>query len=557
MEVDPISLEVFRQALVGIAEEMGMKMKRAAFSSIIKERDDRSCAFFTPDLEMVAQADHLPSHLGILLFSAKNAIKEIGVENLRPGDITIHNDPYIGGSHLPDVITIAPIFYSGELVALNAVMAHWTDIGGSSPGSLGGDAREILAEGLRIPPIKIVSEGRLCEDLVKLIGTNVRVKDDIMGDLRAQIAANKIGEQRFINLLKRYSVPTAHAYMDEIIEYSYRRTVQELKKLPEGTYSFEDWLEDDGTTGQPVRIVATVRVKAGQIEVDFTGSSEQRPGPVNAVFSVTSSAVFFTLKCFLDPTIPTNAGVFRPVKIIAPKGTVVNAAPPAAVAGGSLETSQRMVDALLGAFSKIVPGKVTAAGAGTFNCVSFGGFDPFRRKPFVILEQTCGGGGARPTKDGLKAVRYNISNTPNNPIEVIESEFPLLVESYELRPDSGGAGKRMGGLGTRKAYRLLADADISILAERAKLAPWGLFGGKCGATGHYEIITKEGPSTVLPSKSSYRAKADDLFLDCTPGGGGYGPAAQRDRQLIEDDLKQGYVSEEFASKEFGLTRQGV
>lgn len=554
MEVDPISLEVFRQELIGIAEEMGMKMKSAAFSTIIKERDDRSCAFFTPDLEMVAQADHLPTHLGILLFSAKNAIKDIGVENLRPGDITIHNDPYIGGSHLPDVITIAPIFYSGELVGLNAVMAHWTDIGGFSPGSLGGEAREILAEGLRIPPIKIVSQGRLCNDVLKLISTNVRVKDDIMGDLRAQIAANKIGEGRFINFLKRYGVATTHAYMKEIIEYSYRRTVQELKKLPDGVYSFEDYLEDDGTTGEPVKIMVTVRVKSGELEVDFTGSSEQRRGPVNAVFSVTSSAVFFTLKCLLDPTIPTNAGVFKPIKIIAPKGTVVNAIPPAAVAGGSLETSQRMVDALLGAFSKIVPDKVTAAGAGTFNCVSFGGHDPFRLKPFVIIEQTCGGGGARPTKDGLKAARYNISNTPNNPIEVIESEFPLVVESYELRPDSGGAGMYMGGLSTRKAYRFLADADISILAERAKIAPWGLFGGKCAATAHYEVIAKDGRSTVLPSKSSYRAKAGDLFLDCTAGGGGYGLVAKRPRNMIEDDLKQGYITEEFAAKEFGLKK---
>ena len=555
MAVDPIRMEVFRQGIIGIAEEMGMKMKRAAFSTIIKERDDRSCAFFTPDLEMVAQADHLPSHLGLLVHAVRNAILRIGPENLRPGDITIHNDPFIGGSHLPDITTIMPVFVDGEIMGYNAVIAHWTDVGGRAPGSLAGDAKSVVEEGLRLPPMKMVEEGKVREDLLELILSNVRVPDDIRGDLRAQLAANRVGEQRFQELAGKSGKDELKELMAAIIDYSYRRTRREIGKLPDGSYTFEDALDDDGSSDDPLPIKVRVDISGEDMKVDFSGSAAQRPGPVNAVLSVTHSATYFTLKCLIDPNIPTNSGVFRSVEIVAPPGTIVNAAPPAAVGGGSLETSQRIVDTLIGCFSQFVPDRMSAAGSGTFNCVTFGGFDPIRNRPFVILEQNSGGGGGRKGRDGLKAARNNISNTPNNPIEVVEAEFPLRVECYELIPDSGGAGQWMGGLGARKVYRLLADQTITILADRVRRPPWGVLGGEPGGNGRY-AVQGEGGERGLRSKSTTHAREGEAMVIETTAGGGYGAAEKRDPALIEKDLRAGYITPEKAGRAHPGSRGG-
>jgi N-methylhydantoinase B len=542
-------MEVFRQSIIGIAEEMGMKMKRAAFSTIIKERDDRSCAFFTPDLEMVAQADHLPSHLGLLVHAVRNAILRVGPENLRPGDITIHNDPFIGGSHLPDITTIMPVFVDGEIMAYNAVIAHWTDVGGRAPGSLAGDAKSVVEEGLRLPPMKMVEEGTMREDVLELILSNVRVPDDIRGDLRAQLAANRVGEQRFHELAKKFGKSELKELMAAIIDYSYRRTRQEIGKLPDGSYTFEDCLDDDGSTDDPLPIKVRVDISGEDMKVDFTGTAEQRPGPVNGVLSVTHSATYFTLKCLIDPHIPTNSGVFRSVDIVAPPGTIVNATPPAAVGGGSLETSQRIVDTLIGCFLKFVPDRMSAAGSGTFNCVTFGGFDTVRNRPFVILEQNSGGGGGRYGHDGLKGTRNNISNTPNNPIEVVEAEFPLRVECYELIADSGGAGQWMGGLGARKVYRLLADQTITVLADRIRTPPWGVLEGEPGRNGRY-AVEGEGGERPLRSKSTTYAQEGEAMVIESTAGGGYGPPNKRDPEVIERDLQNGYITPEKAARCF-------
>lgn len=551
MAVDPIRMEVFRQSIIGIAEEMGMKMKRAAFSTIIKERDDRSCAFFTPDLEMVAQADHLPSHLGLLVHAVRNAILRVGAENLRPGDITIHNDPFIGGSHLPDITTIMPIFIEGEIMAYCAVIAHWTDVGGRAPGSLAGDAKSVVEEGLRLPPMKMVEEGVVREDLLELILSNVRVPDDIRGDLRAQLAANRVGEQRFEELAKKFGKVELKELMAAIIDYSYRRTRQEIGRLPDGTYSFEDALDDDGNSDAPLPIRVRVDIDGEDMKVDFTGTATQRQGPVNGVLSVTHSATYFTLKCLIDPNIPTNSGVFRSVEIVAPPRTIVNAQPPAAVGGGSLETSQRIVDTLIGCFSQFAPDRMSAAGSGTFNCVTFGGFDSIRNRPFVILEQNSGGGGGRMGHDGLNGARNNISNTPNNPIEVVEAEFPLRVECYELMADSGGAGEWMGGLGARKIYRLLTDQTITILADRVRTPPWGIFEGQPGRNGRYAVkVKKDEDERELRSKSTTYASADEVMVIETTAGGGYGPPENRDPAAIQKDLKAGYLTPEGASRKF-------
>lgn len=555
MSVDPIRMEVFRQSIIGIAEEMGMKMKRAAFSTIIKERDDRSCAFFTPDLEMVAQADHLPSHLGLLVHAVRNAVLRVGAEKMCPGDITIHNDPFIGGSHLPDITTIMPIFIDGEIMAYCAVIAHWTDVGGRAPGSLAGDAKSVVEEGLRIPPMKMVEEGNIREDLLDLILSNVRVPDDIRGDLRAQLAANRVGEQRFKELAKKFGKNELEELMAAIIDYSYRRTRQEISKLPDGSYSFEDALDDDGTGDDPLPIRVCVDIDGENMKVDFTGTTTQRQGPVNGVLSVTHSATYFTLKCLIDPNIPTNSGVFRSVEIVAPSGTIVNAQPPAAVGGGSLETSQRIVDTLIGCFSQFAPDRMSAAGSGTFNCVTFGGFDSIRNRPFVILEQNSGGGGGRKGFDGLKGTRNNISNTPNNPIEVVEAEFPLRVECYELMADSGGAGEWMGGLGARKIYRLLADQTITVLADRIRMPPWGVFGGHPGRNGRYAVQRGETEREIR-SKSTTYANADEAMVIESTAGGGYGLPENRDPAAIQRDLNAGYLTSDGALKKFPGNQKG-
>lgn len=540
--LDPIGVEVCRHAMIGVAEEMGTIMKRAAFSAMIKERDDRSCALFTPDRQLVAQAEHLPIHLALLVSTVPAALRELEPEGLGPGDISIHNDPYVAGSHLPDFTTIMPFHdEAGSLLGYSAVIAHMTDVGGGAPGGIGGQAQEIFDEGIRLPPVRLYTAGRLNPDVLKIVKANVRLPETMAGDILAQAAANLAAERGMRRLAARFGSQTLLHNMAEIVDYTERLTRAEIAKLPDGAYEFEDFVDDDGNSDEPIAIRARVVVEGDELTIDFTGSSEQRAGPVNAAYAVVQSAVFHVVRCLIDPAIPTSAGCFRPIRVVAPEGTVVNASFPAPVGGGSLETAQRVVDVLLGAFAQAVPERVTAAGMGSHNSIAMGGWDGQRKRPFVIVENLSGGWGGRATKDGLTTTRVNLMNTPNNPVEVFEQEVPVLVERLEVREDSAGDGRQRGGFGLRKEYLMLADARVSILSDRHRFRPWGLFQGTSGAPSQHLVVAADGTETPLPSKVTTTIPRGHRLVGMTAGGGGYGPPGERSPEAREEDAREGLV----------------
>lgn len=547
-ESDPVAVEVCRNALVGVADEMGVIMKRAAFSPMIKERNDRSCAVFTPALELVAQAEHLPIHLALLISAVPAAIRSLGEDQLGPGDVLIHNDPYLAGSHLPDFTTIMPVYVNDTLIAYTAVIAHMTDVGGSVPGGLG-TARDIFEEGIRVPPVRLYRSGELVKDVLDLISANVRTPDLMRGDLLAQAAANKAGEHGVQELGRRLGPDRLLSYMRQILDYTERRTRSEISRLPQGEFRFSDFLDDDGFSDEPVPIHAAIHIGAGSISVDYSGSAEQRRGPVNTALAVTTSATYFVVRCLIDPTIPTTSGCFRSVRVMAPERSVLNADFPAPVGGGSLETAQRVVDVLLGALSEALPEAVTAAGIGGHNTISFGGQWPQSSRTFVITENVSGGGGARSGHDGLNASRINLMNTPNNPIEVFEREAPLLIERYEIRPGSGGDGKYRGGLGTVKQYQSLAHARVSILSDRHRHRPWGLFGGEPGSSSRHWLLRQGAGRTLLASKVNLTLDPGDSLVAATAGGGGYGLPSERSPVARQADVLDGYVASSPAETE--------
>jgi N-methylhydantoinase B len=539
---DPIGVEVCRHAMVGVAEEMGTIMKRAAFSAMIKERDDRSCALFTPDLQLVAQAEHLPIHLALLVSTVPAAMRELQPEALGPGDISIHNDPYVAGSHLPDFTTVMPFHdQDGRLLGYSAVIAHMTDVGGAAPGGVGGHAREIFDEGFRLPPVRLYTQGRLNPDVLRIIKSNVRLPDTMAGDILAQAAANVAAERGMRRIVARFGGDTLLDYMAEIVDYTERLTRAEIASLPDGTFEFEDFVDDDGNSDEPVAIRARVLIDGEELTIDFTGSSRQRPGPVNAAYAVVQSAVFYVVRCLIDPSIPTSAGCFRPIHVVAPEGTVVNASFPAPVGGGSLETAQRIVDVLLGAFAQAVPDRVTAAGMGSHNSIAIGGWDAERGRPYVIVENLSGGWGARATRDGLTTTRVNLMNTPNNPVEVFEQEVPVMVERLEVREDSAGGGRQRGGFGLRKEYVLFDDARVSILSDRHRFRPWGLFGGEAAQPSQHAVIDPDGVETPLPSKVTITIPKGHRLLGMTAGGGGYGDPAERAPNAVQEDIREGLI----------------
>jgi N-methylhydantoinase B len=555
-ELDPVTREVLRNALVEVAEEMNANLIRSGYSPNIKERRDCSSALFDPQGRMVAQAESIPVHLGAMPFSVKAALEHFHGD-LEPGDTIVLNDPFSGGVHLPDITFVTPIFHRGELVAFAANRAHHADVGGKSPGSVAGDATEIYQEGLRIPPIKLWRGGELDEDLLELILANVRTPEERRGDLRAQKAANETGRRRFLELIERYGLKLLASAIEEILDYSERRMRAELAALPEGTYEYEDYLDDDGVRAGRIKLRVTVRVRKDELEVDFTGSSPQVEGPVNAVYAVTASAVYYTVRALTDPDIPPNEGCYRPIRIIAPEGTVVNARPPAAVVGGNLETSQRIVDLLIGALAQAAPEKAIGACQGTMNNLTLGGIDPRSGKPYTLYETIGGGFGARPTKDGLDGVHSHMTNTLNTPVEALEIAYPLRVERYELRPDSCGAGRWRGGLGIRRDIRVLGHrARVSLLGERRITRPYGVLGGEPGGNGADFIIDGDGKERPVKGKGSVVLEPGWIISVRTPGGGGYGSPAARPKELILKDYREGRLSAEYVLKHYGFDPRG-
>jgi len=534
--IDPITLEVLRHAFAAVADEMNASLVRSAYSPNIKERRDCSCALFDGRGAMVTQAESIPVHLGAMPFSVAVAIQR--TPTFLPGDVIVVNDPYAGGAHLPDVTFIAPVFAAGERVAFVANRAHHADIGGKEPGSLAGDTTEIYQEGLRIPPIRLWKEDHLDQDLLDLILANVRTPQERLGDLRAQHAACSTGIKRLEALVTHYGAEYLNKGMDAVMDYSQRRMCAEIAQLPDATACYEDSLDDDGITDDPVRIAVRVTVDGETTRVDFTGSSPQVAGPVNAVYAVTASATYFTLRALTNPEIPPNAGCYRPIEVIAPPGTVVNPSPPAPVVGGNLETSQRIVDVILGAFSKICPDRVIAACQGTMNNLAIGGTDPRNGRPYTLYETIAGGFGARPTADGVDGIHSHMTNTLNTPVEALETAYPLRVERYELIPGSGGAGRFRGGAGIRRDITVIGHkARVSLLTDRRTTRPYGLAGGGAGEAGE-NVLIRNGEEVPLPGKVTLTVHSGETVSVRTPGGGGYGDPEMRYPQAIDSDHRE-------------------
>ena len=522
-QVDPIELAIFQSAVHSIAEEMGAALRRTALSPNLKERRDYSCAVFDGHGRVIAMGDHMPVHLGSMPMSVEAAIKAV---RFAPGDIAILNDPYAGGTHLPDITMVLAVFLEGEREPSFYVAnrAHHADVGGAFPGSMG-PANEIFQEGIRIPPVRIVRGGKVDREMLDLILHNVRTPKEREGDLESQMGACRVGEHRILELAEKYDIADLQSLIEELLDYSERLVRAQLRAMPAGEYSAEDWLDDDGVTDEPCRIAVRLQFNPGtaHVHVDFSGSSPQVAGSVNAVRAITLSACFYMLRCLLSDDAPATEGVLRPLTVTTPTGSIVEARPPAPVAGGNVETSQRIVDVLLRALAQALPSRVPAASAGTMSNLTIGGIDTRTGRPFTYYETTAGGMGARPGLDGISGVQTHMTNSLNTPIEALEYAYPFRVRRYGYRDGSGGAGQFRGGDGLVREIELLSDAQVTLLADRRKFRPYGLQGGEEGAAGRTIVtLASSGEEIVLPGKCSRKLVKGDVLRIETPGGGGWG-----------------------------------
>jgi N-methylhydantoinase B len=520
MTTNPIELAIFKSAMHSIAEEMGAALRRTAFSPNIKERRDYSCAIFNGDGDAIAMGDHMPVHLGSMPMSVREAINHV---RLGRGDVAILNDPYAGGTHLPDITMVLPVFADDEDLPIFyvAARAHHADVGGYYPGSMG-PCREIYQEGIRIPPVKIVQGGAIVRDVLNLLLYNVRTPQEREGDLFSQIGACKVGEARLHDVIKKYGSKVVEL-SKELLDYSERLVRAELARMPVGTFAATDFLDDDGVSETPIAIRVSIQIdpSARSAKVDFSGSDAQINSSINAVYAITYSAVYYVFRCLLSDEAPASSGIMRPIEVIAPLGTIVNARPPAAVAGGNVETSQRIVDVLLRALAKAIPDRIPAASSGTMNNLTIGGIDTRTNTAFAYYETVAGGMGARPNSGGLSGVHTHMTNSLNTPAEALEYAYPLRVRRYSYRARSGGTGQYRGGDGLVREIELLDDAQITLLTDRRRLAPYGLAEGGPGATGTTKLVRPDGVD-VLPGKCSVNASKGDIVRIETPGGGGWG-----------------------------------
>jgi N-methylhydantoinase B len=519
---DPIALAIFQSSMHSIAEEMGAALRRTSISPNIIERRDYSCAVFDAQRRVIAMGDHMPVHLGSMPMSVKVAVESLPLER---GDVVILNDPYAGGTHLPDITLVLPVFIDAmpDPVFYVAARAHHADVGGTFAGSMG-PGREIFQEGIRIPPIRIVRGGKIDREVLSLILHNVRTPVEREGDLVAQIGACKVGERRLHEIVLKYGLDSIADLTEELLDYSDRLMRAELHRLPAGTFTAEDFLDDDGITDGPIRIAVSIlfKPKEGSVVIDFAGSDPQVGGSVNAVYAITYSACFYVLRCLLAEDAPATAGLMYAVTVLAPEGTVVNARSPAAVAGGNVEVSQRIVDVLLRALAQAIPQRVPAASYGTMSNLTVGGLDHRTGRAFTYYETTAGGMGARPGLDGISGVHCHMTNSLNTPIEALEYAYPFRVRFYGYRRASGGSGQFRGGDGLVREIELLADSQVTLICERRKFQPYGLAGGLPGASGTESVIDPEGNVQVLPSKCSVTLRKGYRIRIETPGGGGWG-----------------------------------
>jgi N-methylhydantoinase B len=519
--LDAATLEVLRNALDATAEEMGAVLRRTAFSPNIKERMDASCAVFDRHAQLVAQAEHVPVHLGSMLSALGPTLATVAP--LGPGDVLVVNDPFIAGAHLPDVLFVSAVHVQGHHVGYVATRAHHSDVGGMEPGSMPGNSREIWQEGLVIPPVLLYRQGALQTDIERLILANVRTPLERRGDLNAQLACLRVGERRVAELAAKYGVEVLVRGLDALLDYAERRMRHRIAQFPPGIYRAQDALDDDGIGDAPVAIAVKIEVRGDGMVIDFAGSAPQRPGNINAVAPMTHSAVFFALKVVTDASIPANAGAFRAVEIRIPEGSVLNARAPAAVCAGNTETTQRVADVVLRAMAECVPQRVPAASQGTMNLIGIGGLDPRNGRRYAYVETIGGGQGGRPMGHGQDGLQCNMTNTMNTPVEALEITYPLRVERYELREGSAGAGHHHGGLGVVRALRVLDhEARVSLQSDRRRISPYGLHGGLPGQCGRNLVIDATGHAHDRPGKVTMTLQPGETVIVETPGGGGWG-----------------------------------
>jgi len=563
--IDPITLTIINNSLVNICREMGITMIRTAFSPIFSEGLDFSCVLFDRKGNMIGQAEFCPAQLAASLFIVRWTLEELGVESFDPGDVVLHNDPYRGGAHIPEHSVMRPVFHDGELFGFVANVGHLAEIGGKAVGSFAADATEVFQEGLRIPPVKIVKRDQPDMELWKLIMANHRTPRNTWSDINAQIASLRVAERRLIEVIDHYGRDLLERGSEELMDYSERWMRAEISAIPDGVYEFTDWMEDDGVVAEPVKLHVTVTVAGDELVVDWTGTSPQVRGPINATYGVTAGATYNAIFHVTDQNIPKNSGAYRPIRIIAPPGTVANVVYPGASVGGNTETHPKLADMVVGALAPALPGRVAAAEGGSACNFLFGGFHPKTGDYYANYHLEGCGWGAKSYDDGNDAIIVTNGNCRNTPIEIFETRYPLRVLEYSLIPDSGGSGKFRGGLGTRRIMRIEPGAEVTVnaLFDRTKpgFGAWGLEGGGKGGRG--AVLVKragerefrtfaEAFGTVSPSKFTniLLTGGDEVLID-SPGGGGYGDSTTRDRARVEEDLFEGFVTTQAARDLYG------
>jgi N-methylhydantoinase B/oxoprolinase/acetone carboxylase alpha subunit len=563
LSLDPVTLTVIDNVLTSTCRDMGVTMMKTSYSPIFNESLAFSCVIFDPQGQMLAQAEFCPSQIGTIKFTVTWTLDELGLDAFEPGDVILHNDPYRGSGHVPEHMMLKPVFFEGELFGFVANVAHMSEPGAKTPGGLSGDATEVFQEGLLLPPVKIKSRGVDNGDIWKIILANHRTPKVTYGDFRAMMASLDLAEERLHELLEGYGVKTVRAACRELIEIAERRMRAEIRAIPNGVYTFEDVIEDDGITGDAYPMRLTLTVEDEEVIANFTGSAPQAVGPVNAIYAVTASAVYNAVLHLTDPTIPRNEGCYRPISVIAPPGTIVNCSFPAPVAGGNTETSPRITDMVFGALQGAIPERVVAACGGTSSPFLFGGTDPRNGDLYAHFHFEGVGWGGRQGMDGNDMVVTINGNCRNTPVEVFETRYPaFLIESYRLLPDSGGPGAFRGGLGGERLLTVTSEVTVSALLNRMKADPWGVLNGHDGARGGIWVKPRgsdewktfvEQFGTMSPSKfSGIRLHPGDQVRLAMPGGGGYGDPLARERSMVARDIAEGFVTPERARIDYGF-----
>ncbi|MEE2805453.1 MAG: hydantoinase B/oxoprolinase family protein [Pseudomonadota bacterium] len=550
MKTDPVTLELFKNALFSIADEMAVTICRTTYSGVLRDNMDFSTAFTDADGKLVAQGLTIPLHLGSIPTALESVLAEFEGD-IHPGDVFVINDPYHGGMHLPDVFIFKPIFVDGERLAFGATISHQADVGGRVPGSNASDSTEIYQEGLRIPPIKLYERGQPNQTMWTMIETNVRIPVQVTGDMRAQLSACNIAEQQFLELVDRFGLETTRHYMQAVIEYAERLTRAGISGLPDGEYSFEDWIDDDGIDRErPIRLFCTIEKHGDALKVDWDGSSAQVRGAINCTLSFTKAVSYAAVRSVLPFDIPCNEGLFRAIEVTAPSGTITNMELPAACAARGL-TGFRMGDCVYGALAKMLPDRVGAASDGGNTGVTVGGYDE-QRKPFIFVDFACGSWGGRPWADGVQGNSNMFANMASQSIELIEAENPLQVLAYELITDRAGVGEFRGGVPYRRDYLFTEkEAVLQVRSDRRRFRPYGLYGGQAGQPSQ-NILNPHAEAQMLDSKLTMPLKEGDVFRHELPGGGGWGDPMKRDPDKVLMDVRNEFVSIESARDDYGV-----